>query len=32
MRKSDLTNHVGSLSRSKIAELNHALRMALDLS
>jgi hypothetical protein len=32
MRKSDLTNYVGSLSRSKLAELNHALKMALDLS
>src|ERR1022692_2191611 len=32
MRKSDLTNYVGSLSRSKIAELNHALKLALDLS
>ena len=31
MRKSDLTNYVGSLSRSKLAELNHALEMALDL-
>ena len=32
MRKSDLTNYVGSLSRSKLAELNQALKMALDLS
>jgi mRNA-degrading endonuclease toxin of MazEF toxin-antitoxin module len=31
-RKSDLTNYVGSLSRSKLAELNYALKMALDLS
>jgi len=31
MRKSDLTNYVGSLSKSKIAELNLALEMALDL-
>jgi hypothetical protein len=28
----DLTNYVGSLSRAKLAELSHALRMALDLS
>ena len=32
IRKSDLTNYVGSLSRSKVAELNYALKMALDLS
>ena len=31
IRKSELTNYVGSLSRSKLAELNHALKMALDL-
>lgn len=31
IRKSDLTNYVGALSRSKLAELNHALKMALDL-
>ena len=31
MRKSDLSNYVGSLSKSKIAELNLALEMALDL-
>ena len=32
LRKCDLTNYVGSLSRSKLAELNQALKMALDLS
>jgi len=32
IRKSDLTNYVGTLSRSKLVELNHALRMALDWS
>jgi len=32
IRKSDLTNYVGSLSRSKLAELTYALKMALDLS
>lgn len=31
LRKSDLTHFVGSLSRSKLAELNRALGMALDL-
>ena len=31
MRKSDLTSYVGSLSGSKIVELNRALKMALDL-
>ncbi len=31
IRKSELTNYVGSLSRSKLAELSHALKMALDL-
>ena len=31
IRKSELTNYVGSLSRSKLAELKHALKMALDL-
>lgn len=31
IRKSDLTNFVGSLSSSKIAELNRALSIALDL-
>lgn len=32
IRKSDLTNYVGSLSRSKLIELNRALKMALDLT
>jgi mRNA interferase MazF len=32
MRKSELTNFVGSLSRSKLAELDRALKMALDLN
>jgi mRNA interferase MazF len=32
LRKSELTNYVGSLSRPKLAELDQALRMALDLS
>lgn len=31
LRKTDLTNYVGSLSRSKLAELNRALQMALEL-
>lgn len=31
VRKSELTNYVGSLSRSKLDQLNHALRIALDL-
>ena len=31
LRKSDLTNFVGSLPAAKLAELNRALRMALDL-
>lgn len=31
MRKSDLTNFVGSLSLSKMIDLNRALAMALDL-
>ncbi len=31
LRKSDLTHYVGSLSPSKLAELNSALKMALDL-
>ena len=31
VRKSDLTNYVGSLSRSKLAALNAALALALDL-
>ncbi len=32
IRKTDLANYVGSLSRSKLGELNHALEMALDLN
>lgn len=32
IRKSELTQYVGSLSRSKLAELNQALRTALDVS
>jgi mRNA-degrading endonuclease toxin of MazEF toxin-antitoxin module len=31
LRKSDLTQFVGSLSAAKLAELNRALIMALDL-
>ena len=31
LRKVDLTQFLGSLSRSKLAELNQALKMALDL-
>jgi mRNA interferase MazF len=31
IRKSELTDYVGTLSRTKLLELNHALRMALDL-
>ncbi|HEY1423577.1 MAG TPA: type II toxin-antitoxin system PemK/MazF family toxin [Candidatus Acidoferrum sp.] len=31
LRKSDLTNYVGSLALAKMAELNRALKMALDL-
>jgi mRNA interferase MazF len=31
LRKSDLTNYIGSLAPAKIAELNRALKMALDL-
>lgn len=31
LRKSDLTQYVGSLSASKLTELNRALRIALDL-
>ena len=31
IRKSDLTDYVGSLSQPKISELNRALKMALDL-
>jgi mRNA interferase MazF len=32
IRKSELTDYVGSLSSSKLTELNEALKMALDLS
>jgi mRNA interferase MazF len=32
MRKSELTNYVGSLSGPKLAELDRALKMALDLT
>ncbi len=32
LRKSDLTNYVGALARAKLAELNRALKMALDLT
>jgi mRNA interferase MazF len=31
VRKSDLTDYLGSLSSSKLTELNEALKMALDL-
>jgi mRNA-degrading endonuclease toxin of MazEF toxin-antitoxin module len=31
LRKADLTNFIGSLSRSKVADLDEALKMALDL-
>lgn len=31
VRKSELTHYVGSLSESKISELNRALKMALDV-
>jgi len=31
LRKTDLTQYVGSLPKAKISELNAALRMALDL-
>lgn len=31
IRKSDLTQFVGSLSRAKLADLNRALKIALDL-
>jgi mRNA interferase MazF len=31
LRKTDLTNYVGSLSSPKLLELNRALKMALDL-
>jgi mRNA interferase MazF len=32
IRKADLNDYVGSLSRSKLAELHQALKMALDLT
>jgi len=32
LRKTDLTHFLGSLSRSKLADLNKSLIMALDLS
>ncbi len=32
IRKSDLNDYVGSLSRQKLAELHQALKMALDLT
>jgi mRNA interferase MazF len=32
IRKSDLTNYIGSLSPAKLTELNRALKMAPDLS
>lgn len=32
IRKSELTNFVGTLSPAKLVELNRALRMALDVS
>lgn len=31
LKKTDLTHYVGSLSRTKVAELNAALKMALEL-
>jgi mRNA interferase MazF len=31
LRKTDLTNFLGSLPRSKLSELNRSLKMALDL-
>ena len=31
LRNADLTQYIGSLSRSKIADVNQALKMALDL-
>ena len=31
LRKTDLTDYLGSLSRSKLLELDNALKMALDL-
>jgi mRNA interferase MazF len=32
IRKSELTDYVGSLSSAKLVELNEALKMALDLT
>lgn len=32
VRKSELTNYLGALSSSKLAELDYALKMALELS
>lgn len=32
LRKADLTNYIGQLSRAKSQELDRALKMALDLS
>jgi mRNA interferase MazF len=32
LRKADLTQYIGSLAKPKIAELNVALKMALDLA
>ncbi len=32
IRKSELTNYVGALSRPKLADLDRALKMALDLT
>ncbi len=32
LRKTDLVNYVGSLGPAKLAELNNALKMALDLT
>lgn len=32
LRKTDLTNYVGSLGPTKLSELNHALRMALGVT
>jgi len=31
VRKADLTHYIGSLSRTKVGELNRAIKMALDL-
>ena len=31
LRKADLTNYIGSLSRTKLANLNDALKIALEL-